>query len=224
MTVSREFRTTLAYIAPFFVYVASMGVERLFGFDGAWPYAVRCVLTLAAVLAFSCRTLSFTIQKPIASLAIGLLVFILWVAPDQLWNIRHHWLFENPLTGAAASSIPLALRRNTVFLALRVAGSALLVPIIEELFWRAWLMRWLISPRIEAVPLGTYNRLAFWVTAALFAAEHGPYWEVGMMAGIVYNWWMVRTRSLGDSILAHAVTNLALGLFVIRSGQWQYWL
>jgi CAAX prenyl protease-like protein len=66
--------------------------------------------------------------------------------------------------------------------------------------------------------------LAFWVTAALFAAEHGPYWEVGLAAGIIYNWWMIRTRRLGDCILAHTVTNLALGLFVIRSGQWQYWL
>jgi CAAX prenyl protease-like protein len=224
MTVSRESRTTLAYVAPFCVYVASMSLERLLRIDGGWPYALRCSLTLAAALVFSRKTVSFTVRNPAASVAVGLLVFVLWVAPDQLWNIRYHWLFDNALTGSAVSSIPTALRRNAAFLALRVGGSALLVPIIEELFWRAWLMRWLISPHIEAVPLGTYNRLAFWVTAAFFAAEHGPYWEVGLVAGIVYNWWMIRTRSLGDCILAHAVTNLALGLFVIRSGQWQYWL
>ncbi|MGA1995883.1 MAG: CAAX prenyl protease-related protein [Bryobacteraceae bacterium] len=224
MTVSRQSRTTLAYVAPFGVYVASMGLERLLGIDGGWLYALRCSLTLAAILVFSRRTVSFTALNPISSAAVGLLVFILWVAPDQLWNIRHHWLFENALTGAAVSSIPIELRRNVAFLILRVGGSALLVPIIEELFWRAWLMRWMISEHIETVPLGTYRRLAFWVTAALFAAEHGPYWEVGLVAGIVYNWWMVRTRSLGDCILAHAVTNLALGLYVIGSGQWQYWL
>jgi len=224
MTVSRESRTTLAYVAPFCVYIASMGLERLLGIEGAWPYVLRCSLTLAAVLIFSRRTASFTVRNPAASAALGFLVFIVWVAPDQLWNIRHDWLFENALTGSAVSSIPIALRRNAAFLALRVGGSVLLVPIIEELFWRAWLMRWLISPHIETVPLGAYNRLAFWVTAALFAAEHGPYWEVGLAAGIIYNWWMIRTRRLGDCILAHAVTNLALGLFVIRSGQWQYWL
>ncbi|MGP8246071.1 MAG: CAAX prenyl protease-related protein [Bryobacteraceae bacterium] len=223
MTVSRESRT-LAYVAPFCVYVASMGLERLLHIDGVWPYALRYGLALAAALVFSRGTVSFTVRNPMASAAVGLLVFVLWVAPDQLWNIRHHWLFENPLTGAAVSSIPLALRRNATFLALRMVGSVLLVPVIEELFWRAWLMRWLISPHIEAVPLGAYNRWAFWVTAALFAAEHGPYWEVGLAAGIVYNWWMVRTSSLGGCILAHAVTNLALGLFVIGSGQWQYWL
>jgi CAAX prenyl protease-like protein len=156
--------------------------------------------------------------------AAGFAVFLLWVVPDQLWHYRHHWLFESAFTGAAVSSIPTQLRHNVAFLLLRTGGSALLVPIIEELFWRAWLMRWVISPNIETVPLGTYDRLAFWVTAALFAAEHGPYWEVGLVAGIAYNWWMVRTRSLGDCILAHGVTNLALGLFVVRSGQWQYWL
>jgi CAAX prenyl protease-like protein len=224
MIVSRQSRTTLAYIAPFCVYVASMGLERLSGIGGGWAYALRCSLTLAAILIFSRRTVSLTARNPISSAAAGLLVFILWVAPDQLWNIRHHWPFESAFTGAAVSSIPIDLRRNAAFLILRAGGSALLVPIIEELFWRAWLMRWLISGHIESVPLGTYGRLAFWVTAALFAAEHGPYWEVGLVAGIVYNWWMIRTRSLGDCILAHAVTNLALGLFVIGSGQWQYWL
>jgi len=224
MIVDRPSRTTLAYVAPFCVYVASMGLERLLGIGGGWGYALRCSLTLMAILAFSRRAISFTVRNPISSVAAGFAIFLLWVAPDQLWNFRHHWLFQSALTGAAVSSIPTQLRHNVVFLVLRTGGSALLVPIIEELFWRAWLMRWVISPNIETVPLGTYDRLAFWVTAALFAAEHGPYWEVGLVAGIAYNWWMVRTRSLGDCILAHGVTNLALGLFVIWSGQWQYWL
>jgi CAAX prenyl protease-like protein len=224
MTFRRESHITLAYVAPFCVYVACMGLERLWRIDGGWGYALRCILTLAAILVFSRRTVSLAVRKPVVSAALGLAVFVLWVAPDQLWNIRHHWLFENGLTGAAVSSIPVELRRNAAFLALRLCGSALLVPIMEELFWRAWLMRWLISENVETVPLGTYKLVAFWVTAGLFAAEHGPYWEVGLVAGVAYNWWMVRTRSLGDCILAHGVTNLVLGVFVIASGQWRYWL
>jgi len=47
---------------------------------------------------------------------------------------------------------------------------------------------------------------------------------VGLIAGIAYNWWLVRTRNLADCILAHAVTNLALAIYVIFSDQWQYWL
>ena len=224
VTVSRDSHATLAYVTPFCVYIASIGMERLVPLDLWWRFGLRCLLTLAAILLFSRRTISLATGRPIASAVIGMLVFAIWVGPDQFWNIRHHWLFENPLTGAAASSIPAELRRSAAFLGLRLAGAVLLVPVVEEVFWRGWLMRWLISPRIETVPLGRYSPLAFWVTAGLFAAEHGPYWEVGLLAGIVYNWWMVRTKSLGDCILAHSVTNLALGVFVIARARWQYWL
>jgi hypothetical protein len=116
------------------------------------------------------------------------------------------------------------LRADSVFLAFRVAGSALLVPVVEELFWRAWLMRWLISTHFTRIPLGTYAARAFWLSAALFAAEHGPYWDVGLAAGVAYNWWLVRTRSLADCILAHAVTNACLAVYVLLAGAWQYWL
>ncbi len=98
------------------------------------------------------------------------------------------------------------------------------VPVIEELFWRGWLMRWLINPHFEKVPMGTYTPAAFWIVAVLFASEHGPYWEVGLIAGVIFNWWMVRTKSLADCILAHAVTNAILAAYVVATGEWQYWL
>ncbi len=97
------------------------------------------------------------------------------------------------------------------------------VPMLEELFWRGWLMRWLISPKFETVPLGAYQAGSFWITAALFASEHGPYWDVGLVAGIAYNWWMIRTRSLADCILAHAVTNGCLCWYVVVTHRWEYW-
>ena len=65
------------------------------------------------------------------------------------------------------------------------------------------------------MPLGKYVPSAFWIVAVLFASEHGPYWEVGLAAGIIYNWWMVRTRNLADCILAHAVTNGLLAVYVL---------
>ena len=97
-------------------------------------------------------------------------------------------------------------------------------PVLEELFWRGWMMRWLIDHNFLKVPLGKYTPTAFWVVALLFASEHGPYWEVGLAAGIIYNWWLVRTRSLADCILAHGVTNALLCAWVLATGQWQYWL
>jgi CAAX prenyl protease-like protein len=62
------------------------------------------------------------------------------------------------------------------------------------------------------------------VTAVLFASEHGPYWDVGLLTGFLYNWWMIRTRSLGDCIVAHAVTNACLCVYVVSSGSWEYWM
>jgi CAAX prenyl protease-like protein len=109
-------------------------------------------------------------------------------------------------------------------LTLRMIRAVLIVPIVEELFWRAWMMRWIIDADFEKIPLGKYTAQSFWIVAALFASEHGPYWDVGLAAGIIYNWWMVRSRSLGDLILAHAVTNFALSAYVIAAGKWEYWL
>ena len=84
-------------------------------------------------------------------------------------------------------------------------------------------MRWLIAPDFRRVPMGACTAASFWIVALLFASEHGSFWDVGLAAGIVYNWWMVRTRSLGDLILAHAVTNGCLSLYVVAAGKWQYW-
>jgi hypothetical protein len=47
---------------------------------------------------------------------------------------------------------------------------------------------------------------------------------VGLVCGIIYNAWMLRTRSLGDLILAHSVTNLALSLYVIGTARWMFWM
>jgi len=98
------------------------------------------------------------------------------------------------------------------------------VPVLEELFWRGWLMRWLVSTDFSKVPLGAFTSQSFWIVAVLFASEHGSYWDVGLAAGVLYNWWMVRTRSLGDCMVAHAVTNACLAWYVLVHDHWQYWL
>ena len=147
------------------------------------------------------------------------------MAPDVLFGYRHHWLFENSITGAAATLAASSFEGQSRLhrAALRLLARSL-VPILEELFWRGWMMRWLIDNDFLKVPLGKYVPFAFWIVAMLFASEHGPYWEVGLAAGIVYNWWIVRTRNLADCILAHGVTNAVLAGYVLVTGQWQYWL
>jgi CAAX prenyl protease-like protein len=184
------------------------------------------VSVMAAVLWFIARpVIDLRVRRLLPSLAIGVLVFVIWVGPDLLFKgYRHSWLLENAITGKAATSFANRADLTWPVLTLRMARAVVIVPILEELFWRAWMMRWIVSPDFQSVPLGTYVPLSFWIVAVLFASEHGPYWDVGLGAGIIYNWWMVRTKSLGDLILAHALTNFLLGAYVIGTGRWEYWL
>lgn len=183
------------------------------------------MVVAVVLLLCSRRLLTLRASRLGASLLLGVAVFLIWIGPDLLWSgYRQSVLFQNPLTGTARTGLPAQVRTSAMFLFFRIAGSVVLVPIVEELFWRAWLMRRLISQNFAAVPLGTYAAPAFWITALLFASEHGPYWDVGLLAGIAYNGWMVRTRSLADCILAHAITNACLAAYVLLAGAWDYWL
>lgn len=214
----------IPYVVPFAAFIALMALERYAGVPARVFYPIRFVVVVGLLLLFSRRLISWEPKYKIWSALIGVAVFAIWIGPDLLFGYRGYWLFQNSLTGKAASSLAPDLQHNIPFLVLRTAGASLLVPIFEELFWRGWLMRWLINSDFRKVPIGTYQPFAFWVTAVLFASEHGAYWEVGLVAGIVYNWWIMRTRNLADCIWAHAVTNAALSAYVIAAGQWQYWL
>jgi uncharacterized protein len=215
---------TAGYIAPFIAFVAIMAAEHALLPNSQVLYPIRFAVTLAAILFVSWPYIDWRPRAPLASILIGIAVFVIWVAPDRLFHYRHFWLFENSITGAASSSIAPDLKTASWFVAIRILGSVALVPIAEELFWRGWLMRWLIDNDFQKVPLGKYAPLSFWLVAILFASEHGPYWEVGLIAGVIYNWWLVRTRSLADCMLAHAITNGVLAAWVLMTGEWQYWL
>jgi CAAX prenyl protease-like protein len=207
----------------------------LLALHSVWPLAdlsdqILRVTVMTAVLWFVLRgpfrpALDLRVRHLAATVAIGVAVFALWIAPDLLIpGYRHFRLFDNAVTGRAATSLSASATIAWPVLALRMIRAVVIVPIVEELFWRAWLMRWLIDSDFQKVPLGKYTAFSFWTVAVLFASEHGPYWDVGLVAGIIYNWWMVRTRSLGDLILAHAVTNFVLSAYVIAAGKWEYWL
>jgi len=215
----------LPYIAPFAVFMGLLALHSVWPLPDLTDQILR-VTVMAAVLWFVARpVIDLRVQHVAATLAIGIGVFALWIAPDVLIpGYRHFWLFENAVTGKAATSLSSSAVMSPPVLVLRMVRSVIIVPIVEELFWRAWLMRWIIDNDFEKVPLGKYAPAAFWMVAILFASEHGPYWDVGLATGVIYNWWMVRTKSLGDLILAHAVTNFALGAYVIAAGKWEYWL
>ena len=214
----------LEWVGPFAVFMVWLALDKTLPLANPGKELLRDAVLLAAIVGFSRRVLPTRAPHWIGSIALGVAVCVLWVLPDTLFPAwRGHWLFQNAVTGRITTSIPPS-ELTPIMLALRTMRAALLVPVLEELFWRGWLPRWLQDTNVDRVPLGRYTTFAFWATAVLFAAEHGPFWEVGLLAGVAYNWWMRRTRSLGDLILAHAVTNLALSLYVIRSQDWRFWM
>ncbi len=215
---------TLAYTAPFAVFGALMVLGDALRLDPRLAYPLRSALGFAVWLMFSRRLLPLRPRSPLASSLVGLAVLLVWVGPDWLWpSYRRHWLFDNPVTNPAREMPDAELWRDSWFLLMRAAGSTLVVPLVEELFWRGWLLRWLAARDFLRLPLNHYSPWAFWISAVLFALEHGSRSDVGFAAGVAYNWWMVRTGNLGDCTLAHAVTNGCLALYVVLSGRWEFW-
>jgi len=216
--------TSLPYVVPFAAVIALLALRPVLRLP---PLAEQTlwIVVMTAILAGVARpALDFRIRRWGGSLLMGIAVFAIWIGPDRIFPGYHgYWLFTNPLTGSVAATLPESSRGDWAVLTLRTLRAAVFVPIAEELFWRGWLMRWIISQDFTKVPLGTWSARAFWIVAILFASEHGPLWDVGLAAGVLYNWWMLRTRSLGDLILAHAVTNACLSAYVVFAGRWEYW-
>lgn len=217
---------SVPWVAPFALFMVWLAVGPALPLAQPWESIVRVGL-LAAVLATVSRDVvaSLRVRHALPSVLLGLAVCALWVAPDLLFPTwRSHWLFQNAVTGSLTTTIAPSAYTDPVVLTLRVVRAAILVPILEELFWRGWLPRYLVKPDWQHVPLGTYTTLAFVGTAVLFASEHGPYWDVGLACGLIYNGYMWKTKSLGDLVLTHAVTNAALCAFVMTTGNYAYWM
>lgn len=213
---------SVPWVLPFAVFAALLGLQNLVPIHPA----IRFAILIAVIAGVSRPALRGRPSQLLLSVLLGLAVFVLWIGPDLISPTWHNnILFHNGITGAPVGATTDVSKTDSVFLVFRIAISVIAVPILEELFWRGWLMRWLIdSHDFERVRLGTYAAQAFWIVAVFFALEHGSFWDVGLLTGVIYNWWMVRTRNLWDCIVAHAVTNAALAAYVVLAGQWQYWL
>ena len=215
---------SLPYVAPFAVFLVLLGLQSSLPVSPLLLQVLFLGVMGVVIRAAAWPVVDFRVKNWLGSLLLGAAVFVMWIGPDLLFpGYRGHWLFTNAIAGSVTPGLPEEVRGDSAVLLLRGLRASLIVPIIEELFWRAWLMRWLISPDFETVPLGKYSAQAFWIVAILFASEHGPYWDVGLLCGILYNWWMVRTRSVGDLILTHGVTNACLCIYVVAAEKWEYW-
>ena len=170
-------------------------------------YAVRTAI-VAALLAAGASQVSSPLtsfvsrlkSSLLSGLLVGLAVFAIWIAPEQFdWAWYRKWcIIGEGGTQAVAEA-------SAAMIAIRLIGSAFVISVAEELFFRKWLIGF----------------AGFWWMVALFAIEHDR-WLVAAICGIAYGVLYLR-RGLVAAIVAHATTNLVLGLWVLKTGQWQFW-
>ena len=150
------------------------------------------------------------------AILIGLLVLLIWILPEEyLPQFGKHTGF-NPYAFGWSHAAVISL------IAVRIIGAAVVVPIMEELFWRSFFMRYLIDKDFRNVTPGAFTWFSFIGVAVLFGLEHYRVF-VGIAAGVIYNLLMIRQKKLGGCIAAHAITNLGLGIYVLYTESWMFW-
>ncbi|GJL54572.1 MAG: CAAX prenyl protease-related protein [Nitrospirales bacterium] len=187
-----------------------------------WLYPVKVLVVGGLLVFFWSRfeelksPMVENLTEGLSIVGIGVLVYVLWVRMDWSWAIQGEMIGYNPFAFEHDRSVAMALVGGRLF------GASIVVPVMEELFWRSFLIRWIIDNRFNVVPLGTFTLGSFAATVVLFGLEHNL-WLAGMMAGALYNALLYRTRRLWPCILAHGLTNFMLGIHVLVTEEWQWW-
>lgn len=222
----------IPHVIPFVAWIFFMGI---LGDPAGWKYAVRSFVCLALFLYLRPWRFNYprlNLRNLPAAIGIGLFVFAFWVFPQTDFFARFEGLHRFYMTVGVQMpwelSPPLERVRYApdlegwFFALTRLAGSALVIALIEEFFWRSWLYRWVQKEDFLSVDPGHFDRKAFWITAAMFASIHHE-WFVGLLCGIVYGWFYIKTRDIWAVCIAHAITNGVLGLYVLWSGKYEFW-
>lgn len=224
LRMSRAARVRALPFVAFMLLLALRGAvpsDGSWGIDPRWIYGLS-VLVVGAMLIHWRGEYGELVHQTLPdarelawSIGVGAVVFVLWIQLDAPWmTLGEPAAAFRPLTAEGAIIWPLV--------ALRWTGAALVVPVMEELFWRSFLMRWIQRPDFETVDPRRVGARALIVATFLFVLAH-PLWLAAAIAGLAYALLYMRSGKLWTSVIAHAVTNGALGVWVVRSGQWQFW-
>jgi len=204
-----------ALLVPALVLLASAMITSAVSsgeFDRWYP--LRVVVTAVALWRFRAtyRKLDWrwTWQAP----AIGVVVFALWVALETLGPARG--------AGVEAGLAQLSRGAAWLWLSFRVIGSIVTVPLAEELAFRGYLIRKLVSPAFETVRMGHFTWLSFLLSSVAFGLLHGR-WLAGTLAGMAYAAALYRRGQLGEAVYAHATTNALIAAYVLGFGHWSLW-
>ncbi|MDZ7263781.1 MAG: CAAX prenyl protease-related protein [candidate division KSB1 bacterium] len=208
----------LPYVVPFAIFIALSYLGTLFENGSYYFYPIKTIAV--ALTLFLYRQHYNELRQRIRIQAIGMaavvgfFVFVIWVVPEGWY----------PTLGTSEFNPFVFTDRTWIswLIFFRLTGAVVVVPIFEELFWRSFLIRWIINPDFNKVPLGQFSWLSFTLTVIFFGLEHHQ-WLVGIVAGVIYNLLVYWQKNLWACIIAHAVTNLALGIYVLHTGRWGFW-
>ena len=217
-------RAAWARILPFGTYILfivlgdlleRLGVGRA---ELRWLYPVQVGAVLALLLVFwrgyeELHRFALSLRQALVASVAGIVVLVLWVNLDAPWMTLGSAPGYDPRTQGEI---------DWLLVAIRIAGAALIVPVMEELFWRSFLMRWVERFDFMLVDPARIGFKAFVIPCVLFGFEHNL-WLAGIVAGVVYGMLYMRHRKLWSPILAHAITNGLLGIWVVHTGGWQFW-
>lgn len=220
-------KTEKAFVAPFFAFLLCIGavvlVQRIFeetecfwlNSPKYWIFPLQTLLCGWLLFRYwPVYRLRFTGWG--FGILIGVAVFAIWIAPQELFHAPGRYDgFDPYATGHALTPFTLGMR----FLRLVVV-----VPLVEEIFWRGYLLRYLVDHEFARVPLGKFTWLSFGVVTGAFVLVHLPAdYPAALLTGALFNWVVYRTKSLGACVVAHAVANALLGGYILRTGQWGFW-
>ena len=184
-------------------------------------YAIRVVIVGMLAWYFRATWVDFRpwpgVRHLVLAIVVGVLVWALWVGLDGRYPALK---FLGTRIGFDVNA--LAAGPRWAFIGVRMLGLVVLVPLIEELFWRSFLIRWLIDPDFQRIPIGRVTPMAAAVTSIAFALAH-PEWLPAVLTGALWAWLLWQTRSLTACLVSHVTANLALGIYVIVTGDWKYW-
>ena len=176
-----EKRPWLPYVAPFAVYMVFLLLQsRLPESTLTWMYPVRAVAVLATLIYFWRYYEELKWNFSPLAVAVGLVAIVIWIGIEPFYPKLSKVEPFDPTTIS-----PEAWKWT--FIGFRVFGAVVVVAFMEEIFWRGFLIRWIINEDFKKVPMGTFGWQSFAFTVVLFGLEHND-WLAGLICGALYNW------------------------------------
>jgi len=214
-----------ARVAPFLIFLGLTFFQDAFGEAGRyWIYFGKTLV--GAWLIWLARPLVAELKWAFSweAVVVGIGVCAIWIGLDPYY---HHFGAKAPEEMAKSCWNPLrefgaASALGWFFVVVRILGSSIVVPPIEEMFYRSFLYRFIANPDFEKVPLRYFSWIPFLAASVVFGFAHYE-WLAGILCGMAYQWLVIRRGRLGEAMTAHAITNFLLGVWVIWKNDWMFW-